>query len=239
MNIGRFCSLLALAILASVPATSQGITLGQVDTFEDGTSQGWSGSIVVPPTPTGGPAGNSDHYFQLITEGTSLIGPPVPVELQTSNISQWAGNYLAAGVTGVEMDLKNNNTFGGNLFIRIAINEDKFTTMSKMAGYSSTTAFTLPPDGQWYHAVFSLDTGSLTPISSPQPLASDLANVVDFQILNSSSPSTIGDFISFGALGIDNVHAVPEPASISILISGIVGVALLRRRCGNQLPFAA
>ena len=41
MFIGRFCLLLAVAILVSVPSISQGITLGQVDTFEDGTTQGW------------------------------------------------------------------------------------------------------------------------------------------------------------------------------------------------------
>ena len=37
MIIGRFCLLFATAILVFAPETSRGITLGQVDTFEDGT----------------------------------------------------------------------------------------------------------------------------------------------------------------------------------------------------------
>ena len=77
MSIGRFCLLLAVVISFIVPSTARGITLGQVDTFEDGTAQGWFG----PHTGTsaangGGPAGSGDHYLffeQLVASGLTPI----------------------------------------------------------------------------------------------------------------------------------------------------------------------
>ena len=101
MNIGRFCSLLALAILVFAPSTSRGITLGQIDTFEANSASGW----VAPAFDqilTGGPGGASDHYLMSFPSGS---GPNI--ELTFNNSIQWSGNYLAAGVTGIEMDLIN------------------------------------------------------------------------------------------------------------------------------------
>ena len=123
MNIGRFGLLLAALLALALPSITFGITLGQVDLFEDGTSQGWTSfptnSCHFQP---GGPVGSSDHYLPLIT-GPLWRSNTIGNNEQFLNRS---GNYLAAGVTGIEMDLKNNNIFApGALSIRIAINEDK------------------------------------------------------------------------------------------------------------------
>ena len=146
MNIGRFCLLFGTAILFLAPATSRGITLGQVDTFEDGTIAGWSsgGTIFVHPD---GAAGNNDHFL-VVPSGISGASP----FLQVFNQSQWLGNYLAAGVTGVEMDLMNDHTI--TLHVRIAVSEK--TSGRNVPGYASTTALDLPSDGIWHHALFSL-----------------------------------------------------------------------------------
>ena len=223
MNIGRFCLLLGPAILICFPAASRGITLGQVDTFEDGTQEGWiTKTFIVNPVKPPFGTGNNDHYLDaLITFGADGTGP-----LQMDNQSQWTGNYLSAGVTGIAMDLFNNG--GPSYSIRIAIREG--ISGSSLPGYCSTIAFSVPNDNLWHHAVFSLAPQNLTGINSPKPLATDLANVIDLCILNAASPAMTGDNITIGGLGIDNITAVPEPSSISILLSGIIGVALLRRR---------
>jgi hypothetical protein len=65
MNIGRFGLLLAALLALALPSITFGITLGQVDTFEGGTAQGWSvfpANVVIP---TGGPAGASDWHSPL------------------------------------------------------------------------------------------------------------------------------------------------------------------------------
>jgi hypothetical protein len=143
----------------------------------------------------------------------------------TYNDLQWVGNYIAAGVSGISMDLRN---FGSSAIpIRIAIREG--SNGSSTPGYSSTTAFSLPADGLWHSAFFSLDAGSLTPINSPQSLSTDLRNVADFRILSSAHPATIGDIIS-AKIGVDNILAVPEPGTIVLLGPGVFGIGMLMRR---------
>ena len=213
--------LFVAAISFAAPATSLGITLGQIDTFEDGTHQGWFAYPGTGSNPPNGPGGSVDHYLSTSAPPSGSSG-----EIDVFNRSQWLGNYLAAGVTSVEMDLKNNNEsfVTSPLQMRIAIRSGSNVNV----GYSSTTAYILPRDDQWHHAVFSLKADSLTAVAlenlSPPPLTDVLANVLEFHILNSSAPKTTGDTFIFGGLGIDNIRAVPEPAGIATVMTGLLMV---------------
>jgi hypothetical protein len=197
----------ALAVFLSATATF-GVTIGHADTFEDGLDnwQGGVGGFTV--VPNGGPAGAGDQYLQL-SSGAS----PLPPRLVGFNDSQWLGNYTAAGVTAVAMDLLNSGTT--SLSMRVAIREG--TGTASTPGYASTTPFILPADDQWHHAVFDLDTASLTGFNSPQLLSVDLANVKDFRILESAAPSGVGDMVT-AQIGVDNVTAVPEPSAIALIM---------------------
>jgi hypothetical protein len=217
MNIGRFCLLLATAILACAPSTSRGITLGQIDTFEANSASGW----VAPGFQqilTGGPGGASDHYLMSFPEGS---GPNI--ELTFDNRIQWSGNYLAADVTGIEMDLMNPSSRA--MQVRVAFRNP--AALDTNNSYGTTAAFTVPPDSQWHHATFSLTADSMTAGPTAPPFATYQANVPDLSIFDSIN--TVFPNSGLTGFGIDNVHAIPEPASISILISGIIGIALLRR----------
>jgi hypothetical protein len=217
MKIFLTSAMLLAVISFAAPGASLGITLGQIDTFESGTTLSWisAGDLVDP----GGPAGNSDHYL-VVKSGQS----GADTRMQAFNQSQWLGNYLSAGVTGIAMDL-NNDTFSAALQIRLAIG-DQANGSNTTPGYASTNAFTLPNDNQWHHAIFLLDAGSLTAINSPKSLATDLANIVNLRVLSSALPSTNGDEVDFGYLGIDNIQAVPEPSSICLIAFAIFGIAL-------------
>ena len=172
--------LLALANLTGSPTISWAISGSQTDDFEDGTKQGWTdglgGNNVVNIT-AGGPLGTNDNFLQI--SSGSFGGAS---RLITFNDTQWIGNYTAAGVTQIAMDLKNFS--GGTLPIRIAIREG--TGGSGTPGYSSTNPFNLLADGQWHHAVFPLSL--MTPINGPLPLSTDLASVADFRLLSSTVP---------------------------------------------------
>lgn len=210
---------LIFACLVALPAAAA-ISFGQVDTFQDLTTDNWG----TPANNTfnissGGPAGAGDAFIQ-VSSGTFGGG----LKLLTFNQSQWTGDFLDAGVSEVVMNLKN---FGSTILpIRIAIREG--TGGSSTPGYASTVAFNLPADGAWHAATFFLNAASLTPINSPQPLATDLANVADFRILSSASPSLLGDNIS-AQIGIDNISAVPEPATGALLVIGLIGLGNLKR----------
>jgi hypothetical protein len=200
---------LGLAALLST-ASAFGVTIGQSDTFQSGLDnwQGGAGGFAV--VPNGGPAGAGDQYLQ-ISSGSS----PLPPRLTAINDSQWLGNFTAAGVTAVAMDLLNSGST--SLPLRIAIREA--AGGSATAGYASTTPFNLPSDALWHHVVFNLNAASLSGFNSPQPLAVDLANVKDFRILASSAPSGVGDMAA-AVVGADNVTAVPEPSALVLIVAG-------------------
>jgi len=68
---------LALAGLTAVPALAA-VMVGTQDTFEDGTTNGWSagGASSLQPVniPDGGPAGTDDAYLRLTASGNSGPG---------------------------------------------------------------------------------------------------------------------------------------------------------------------
>src|SRR3712207_3063500 len=81
------------------------VTIGHVDTFEDGSTEGWfvPGPHPSPPAniATGGPDGTGDHYLQL----TAIGGGGPGSRMTVLNESQWQGSYSGAGITHITMDV--------------------------------------------------------------------------------------------------------------------------------------
>ena len=228
MNRYFLSMMLAAATLFACPSAIFGISLGQVDTFENGTVQGWKPEgfgVLVSNINGGGPTGINDHYLDVFAGGSNIQS-----NLQTHNDSQWTGNFVAAGVTRISMDLK--GVFGGaSLPIRIAIAESVGGTSS--VGYCSATPYSLVPDGMWHHAEFSLDQNDLAAVNSPHPLMVDLANVAEMRLIRSAGPKVIAD-VQPGEFLVDNITAVPEPSSIANLVAGLAAIMLYRHyRSGN------
>ena len=82
--------------------SAKGIGSGQVDDFEDGTTQFWdNGGAGAPPVvnvDTGGPGGVNDNFMQI----TSIGGGGPGRFLVGFNQTQWIGNYISAGVIAIE-----------------------------------------------------------------------------------------------------------------------------------------
>src|SRR5947208_4576370 len=139
MRSFRFAQSIPIAtiILLALPTTGRAqVTLGQVDNFSTGT-QNWtqwanspSGAVTIQ---NGGPAGATDPFLQIVANGGTAGG-----KIIVFNQSQWRGNYNAAGVRAIEMDLK--NVSGPTLSVHIA-----FRDVSN-SGYSSTNGFSLAAD---------------------------------------------------------------------------------------------
>ena len=202
---------LAILLVVQLPEVAEcTITLNQVDSFTGGSTDNWTqgprGIPNVSNVASGGPNGAGDPYLQLVSG--SFGGDSRPV---TFNQTQWIGNYTAAGVGLIQMDLKN---FGPTaLPIRITISDVAITSPSA-SGYSSTTAFSLPADGQWHLAKFNLNAASLTAVNSPiDSLSVELTKIAELRFLSSTAPSVIGDFIS-AQIGIDEIIALPPPPSV-------------------------
>jgi hypothetical protein len=211
----------ALALLAAGQARAA-ITFHQLDDFQSGL-QGWGeGSASInPPTWifSGGPNGANDAFIQNSSSGGGGAGS----KQVTFNTAQWAGNYNAAGVTRITMDLKNAGATP--LAMRVTLRD--FTTV-----YSSLTAFPVLNDGQWHRAVFDLDAAHLgkAPATGADSLSTVLSNVTEMRLVSAAAgPSFFGDAIQ-SSVDVDNIFAtsIPEPATAT-LAAGIALLALARR----------
>lgn len=210
-----------------------GVSTTQLDTFSDGTLQGWAMGI---PTITnshmtnfanGGPAGAGDSYLEVVADNTTGAGG----KLTFFNKVQWTGNYSAAGITAIAMDLKNFSSTE-TLNMRLAIAGGLFAPRQLFATNASVS---LVSGSAWTHVVFSLAPGALEPVSGNSgvpgtDIMAALGNVVELRLLNSAAPDWAGAPVA-ATLGIDNILAVvvPLPPSILLLGSGLLGFCTLRR----------
>ena len=213
----------AMVMALAVPRSASAVTIDQVDTFEDGTTQDWvvGGPHPAPPinVPTGGPTGAGDRFLQLTAVGGSGAGS----RLAVINDTQWAGDYLAAGVTGIEMDVKNLGD--STLALRVLFQDPPGNAPVNLA--VSTDSIALPAGSGWIHVVFPIAASDLTATLGSVNAA--LTNATEMRIFHGTTANFPGDLI-VAQLGVDNIRAVPEPdAAIGIALAiGALGVTRLR-----------
>lgn len=195
----RYLALCVLVPLVLCASAASAITLGQLDDFEDGTTEGWSEGLFSPNPPinmsTGGPEGAGDNYLSNTSSGEFLTAGG---RMLMFNTTTWTGNFVAAGVTMVHLRLANFGTTP--LAVRVAFEG----AVSQMA---STTAFALPPDGVWYVATFGLGPADLTVVGGVATTTAILSDVTMMRILSrAGGPGWQGDEIA-GTLGVDRIEA--------------------------------
>ena len=121
-------------------------------------------------------------------------------------------------MTTIEMDLKNLSDV--QLSIRIAFKQE---LGPGVPGYVSQP-FILDPGTGWQHVVFSLSMAAMITINSPFDYNTFFSgNFQEARIINSINPDLNGDPIA-AQIGIDNIHAVPEP---SVFVLGTLGALTL------------
>lgn len=224
----------ALLLACLIPPTLVfGVTVSEIDTFEDGTTENWLINLLGIGTPpaaalpvniaSGGPGGADDNYMQL----TALGGVGSGSRLTVINVSQWAGDYTAAGITEIAMDLRN---FGlTDLSIRLYLANPMGAPLTDDA---VTSPVLLPAGGEWTHAEFALDPLSLTALTGD--VQTLLTGVTELRIFHNPAATFPGPAVS-AVLGVDNitalrVTAVPEPSALTLLSLGLVGLFAWKSR---------
>ncbi|EHR70887.1 PEP-CTERM putative exosortase interaction domain-containing protein [Burkholderiales bacterium JOSHI_001] len=215
---GLFSRWAAGAALASLAWSAHAVVPGQVETFS-GASTTWSngaGNIVpVQLMPSGGPGGTGDAFLQTSSSGGAGAGSRLVLLAPDS----WDGDYLAASVGAISLDL--NNLGSTDLSLRLLLEKDTLTR-------AVTTQFLLlPANSGWRSFQFSV-----LPQDLAGPAAAALAQVTQLRLIHAVDPVFPGPAIT-AVLGIDNVSAVaaiPEPASAWLLMGGMAGLVVLRRR---------
>jgi hypothetical protein len=193
-----FCAAPAFAIVA-----------GQIDDFEDGTLRSWAaGGFANPNGPTnvgtGGPTGVGDNFLRLTSNGGSAGG-----KLVVFNTSQWAGNYNAANIGSIQLQV--NNVGNTALVLRLVLE-------NAVAGQSlgTVTGVNVPAGSGWMNVSFPLSAGNL----SGGTLSTVLGNVTELNLVHApnlvldrqQSPNIVAQ------LGVDNIRAVavPEPGTLAL-----------------------
>jgi hypothetical protein len=217
--------LAALATLVLTPLSAQAIDLGQIDTFEDGTTQGWITGGPHPEPPinisSGGPAGADDNYLQITALGTGGPGG----KLAAFNSNQWAGDYLAAGVTTIRMDV---NNFGNeDLALRLLLSDPMFGPPTNIA--VSSDAVLVPAGSGWLSVDFLVDASNLTALLGDTNSA--LSGATELRLFHSPDLNFPGPNVA-ARLGVDNIQAaVPEPSTVLALGMGtLLCMTALRSR---------
>jgi hypothetical protein len=211
-----------ILVSVAVPTVAHAIVFGQVDTFQTGSTAGWTSNR--PPTIVGGgPGGAGDKYLQTTSPG----GSGSDGILGLSNTTQWKGDYLSSGVTAVSMDLCNLGAV--DLQMRV------YLYSQAGGGFTSTIAYPLPADGSWHHAVFGLTASDLTWLGgSTGVLETTLQHNSILNIQHLSGPPDGAYTPVAGRLGIDNIRAIPEPGAMSLLALGFVASAFRRGRTDGR-----
>jgi len=217
MNHWRGGGICACVTVLAAAASARAIVIGTLDTFQDLTTQSWMGALP-QNIASGGPAGAGDAFL----EATSTGGAGPGSRLAVNNLDpRWNGDYLAAGVTSLELDMVNFGTTP--LEMRAVF----FSTSG--ARYTSTTALILPTDGLWHHLAFSLDEASLTRVLGSDTYAQCMSSVARLMFRHDSgSPSSGGTPIATTA-GFDNILAVPAPGGALLMLVAGLGAARRRR----------
>jgi len=184
----------AFALFAASGRVASGVAVQQVDDFEDGTTQGWqSGSANPNPpiqVPDGGPRGKNDGYLLVRANGDAGSGG----NLVAFNTVQWSGNYLAAGVVAIRMQVANLGSTP--LSLRLLVE-------GPGGGFLSAQGVPLPAASGWQGAVFPLRSGAL---AGGLDLAATLSGVTKLRILHSGSGDGADPVV--GSLGVDQVTAL-------------------------------
>lgn len=172
------------------------ITLNQVDTFQTGTTLNWAGGSNPIHIASGGPAGAGDGYLQI--SSTSF-------HLATYNLVQWAGDYAAAGVSRVELDMR--NTGSNPLVVRLVLfgaNGDR---------WSSNSSVSLPAGSSWTHVAFNLQAANFTQTLGFGTFNDTITNVGRLMFRHEPTISSGGSAVT-GQLGLDNITALASTATL-------------------------
>lgn len=205
INLVSTMSLFAFFVTAFVGISAQAdVTKGQLDDFEDGTTQGWQEALGGLPSPnpptnvaTGGPDGAGDNYLQNISAGIGKGAKQTQFNIQP----QWTGDYIAVGVKKICAHAKVEATSDQALSMRAGFQ----TAESKR--FVSLTPVVVPKDGNWYEVTLPISSSSLVPVGFPTPIYNQvMSNVNHFRIFHSETAAFQGAELAATA-GLDNIRA--------------------------------
>ncbi len=215
---------LSLGVLAVSPAHA--LEVGQIDDFQDGATQGWVAGEFHPNPPANVLGEGGDRYLQVTSRGGQGPGS----RLSVFNIGeQWAGDYVDAGITALSAEVANFGDTDVDLRLLLADPEEEGLIPENVA--VTTDAVHLPAGSDWTEVVFSIAPEDLTVVDGD--VETLLAGVTELRLFHNPAPDfpppPQGPPSIVATVGIDDITAIPEPATFLLLAAG-AGELIRRRR---------
>ncbi|MBA3480183.1 MAG: PEP-CTERM sorting domain-containing protein [Pirellulales bacterium] len=191
---------LTACVLCATASWAHAISLGQIDAFQSGATLEWRGSVV-NSVADGGPMGAGDFALQAFSGGQGIT---------VFNEVQWNGDFTAAGVTQISMDVRNPNAF--DLQLRLAISRGQRPLPHGMGPtYVTAASQTVASDGAWQLVTFNVSPVDFIPSgnnneSTPNAAAA-LADVFHFRVIHNPTPGVFTSTGS-GSVLLDNIRAL-------------------------------
>lgn len=189
-----------------------GISPGQIDDFQDGTTQNWKiGQVITPPTPVHnmdcGEEGTGDDCLTFISNGGGAGGKLIIV-----NGQQWAGDYSATGVTAIRF--KARLIDGDGVVLRVGMADS-------MAGQAGGASDVFGPPGALSKIGATLTDeyqDFVIPITEDQmdstfgtPVGETLADVVSLWIVDNPDQGNWNPRVTMSEADIDDIELIAGP----------------------------
>ena len=176
---------------------------GQIDNFEDGTTQGWSDTSDTgfENISTGGPDGVDDNYLKDTATGTNGAGSRLVIR---SLGAEWSGNFTSEGVFSIRFNARAQIN---DLDLRISVT-------GPGGKFSSANFVTVEAGSGWTLVIIPITASDFVSVSdgsgggSPgTDIDATLAAVSEMRILSNPNPAWRGEVID-AEMNLDNIAAV-------------------------------
>ena len=199
-----------------------GVEIGQVDDFEDMSTEGWGSAIrggVSNPNPPDNivdPMDAANRILRIRSSGGGGAGSKLAA---IALDGQWDGDYVAAEVVAIQLDAINLGS--SPLFLRIVLREAGNTAVSKQPLQLPAPT---PAEDEWVRHEFSLDPAALDCSGT-----CGLTNVTEVRIISSANGGSFRGDPILGSVGVDLITALPEPVAAMQGAAALGVIALLSR----------
>lgn len=214
------CSIAAIAACALIVPNARAVDLTTFDTFQDQTVQNWLGGTSISNKP-GGMGGTADRFLQVSSNGNSS-GSGSRLAFHNSD-ARWVGDFLSAGVTGIQFDATNLGTT--NLELRVVL----FSSGSR---WTSVQSIALPAGAAWQSITIPISQAALTRVLGTNPWPDSITNVSQLMIRHDPGTPSSGGSAVDATIGFDNIRVIPSPSGASVLLGASMLAGRRRRRVG-------
>jgi hypothetical protein len=197
--VRQLAGVMTLFTVLAGAASAQTITLGQIDNFENLGLNGWGASSVTSTNiADAGPSGAGDNALQVAFARMFVF----------HNSAQWTGNYIAAGVGRISMDVQHQNAFP--LQLRLGIAKGVFGSEGTGDTYVTNYSIAVPNDNQWHHITFDASPADFIATSGnpgPSNPTAALMGVTHLRILHNPVAGDFRGAFAPGMMRVDNILA--------------------------------